>query len=314
MAAIRFGVQFLPQEVTWDEWRTAWLRADELGFDSLWSYDHVHAPRGAPELPCFEGWVGMAALAALTRRAEVGMLVSGVLYRNPALLVKMATTLDHITGGRSIFGIGAGWHANEHVAYGWGFPSAGERVSRLAEALQIAHAFWDGPPGRPVDFAGRYYRLEGAFGNPPPLRSPRPPILVAGGGPRIVRLAARYADQWDCWGPLSDVQWRYALLREECAKLGRPVDAVLRSLSVDFLYEPDPSRLAARIEEQIAAQPARPPEVVRARLLAGGVQEMIDQLQTYVAAGVQQFILHVSPPYDLEGLEVFAREVTPAFR
>src|SRR5919204_4537341 len=105
---MKFGVQLLPQEVSWSQWRAGWLLVDELGFDSNWSYDHVHAPRGAPEQDCFEGWVGMAALAALTRRAWVGMLVSAVVFRNPGLLVKMATTLDHIAAGRSILGIGAG--------------------------------------------------------------------------------------------------------------------------------------------------------------------------------------------------------------
>jgi len=150
MTGIRFGVQFLPQEVSWDQWRDAWVRADQLGFDSLWSYDHVHAPRGAPPRPCFEGWMGMAALAALTRQAEVGMLVSAVMFRNPALLVKMATTVDHVTGGKSILGLGAGWHVNEHQAYGWGFPRAGERVSRPPAAPHGAPALGDGPPGGPA--------------------------------------------------------------------------------------------------------------------------------------------------------------------
>jgi alkanesulfonate monooxygenase SsuD/methylene tetrahydromethanopterin reductase-like flavin-dependent oxidoreductase (luciferase family) len=313
MTEIRFGVQFLPQDVSWAEWRDAWVRADELGFDSLWSYDHVHAPRGAPLRPCFEGWIGMAALAALTRRAQIGMLVSAVLFRNPALLVKMATTVDHITGGKSILGLGAGWHANEHQAYGWGFPPAGERVSRLAEALEVTHALWDGVPDRPASFAGTYYRLEGAYCNPPPIRQPHPPIMVAGGGPRIVRLVARHADMWDCWPPLSDVRARYELLRSECDRIGRPADQVVRSVSVDFLYEADPRRLPERVEALIRQQD-RDPSVLRARLLSGGSPEMIEQIRTYVDAGVQQLILHVGSPHDLEGVERFAREVVPAFR
>ena len=313
MAGMKFGVQLLPQDVSWAEWRDGWVQADQLGFDSLWSYDHVHAPRGAPEQPCFEGWMGMAALAVLTKRAEVGMLVSGVVYRNPALLVKMATTVDHITGGKSIFGIGAGWHANEHVAYGWGFPPAGERVSRLAEALQVTHALWDGAPGEPASFEGAYYRLDGAYCNPPPIRQPRPPILVAGGGPRIIGLVARYADIWDCWPPLSQAQERYEILRRECGKIGRPVDQIVRSASVDLMYEPDSGRLAERVEE-LSRRQQRDADVIRGRLLAGGPQEMIDQVRSFAEAGIQQMILHVPSPYDLEGVERFAREVMPAFR
>jgi alkanesulfonate monooxygenase SsuD/methylene tetrahydromethanopterin reductase-like flavin-dependent oxidoreductase (luciferase family) len=304
MAGMKFGLQYLPQQVSWSEWRDAWVLADELGFDALWSYDPVHAPRGAPEQDCFEGWVGMAALAALTRKARVGMLVSAVLFRNPGLLVKMATTVDHICDGRSIFGLGAGWHVNEHEAYGWGFPPPGERVSRLSEALRVTHALWDAP-GQPASFEGTYYQLAQAHNNPAPLQQPHPPILVAGGGPRIIRLVARYADMWDCWPPLEDVSSRYALLRGECEKIGRPV-------SVDYLYEPDPARLPDRVEA-IVRQQTRDPRIVRARLLAGGPEELIRQVRTYADAGVQQIILHVGSPYDLAGVERFAREVIPAF-
>ena len=313
MTSMKFGVQLLPQEVSWDQWRDAWVRADQLGFDSLWSYDHVHAPRGAPAQACFEGWMGMAALAALTEQAEVGMLVSAVHFRNPGLLVKMATTVDHVTGGKSIFGLGAGWHVNEHEAYGWGFPSAGERVSRLAEALQVTHALWDAPAGQPASFEGTYYRLEDAYCNPPPIRQPHPPIMVAGGGPRIIGLVARYADMWDCWPPLSDVGERYERLRRACDKLGRPVDQIVRSLSVDLLYEPDSRRLAERVEAHVRGQ-NRDPSTLRARLLAGGPGEMIDQIGAYVDAGLDQIILHVGSPYDLEGIESFAQEVVPHFR
>lgn len=313
MAGIRFGVQFLPQDVSWEQWRDAWLRADQLGFDSLWSYDHMHAPRGAPAQPCFEGWVGMAGLAALTRQAWVGMLVSAVLFRNPALLIKMATTVDHITGGKSILGLGAGWQVSEHQAYGWGFPPAGERVSRLAEGLQVAHALWNAPSGQPASFEGAYYRLEEAYCNPPPIQQPHPPIMVAGGGPRIVRLVARYADMWDCWPPLSDVHARYELLRRECDAIGRPADQIVRSLSVDYLYEPDPRRLPERVDTLIQRQD-RDPSVLRARLLAGGPTDMIDQIRMYADAGVQQLILHVGSPYDVEGVERFAEEVMPIFR
>ena len=179
---LQFGVQLLPQQVTWNQWRDGWLRIDALGFDSNWSFDHVHAPRGNPDSDSFEGWVGMGALAALTPRAWTGMLVSPVTFRNPALMVKMATTLDHITGGKSIFGLGAGWHVNEHQAYGFGFPSAGERVSRLAEALEITHRMWN-PAAQPASFDGKFYQLDHAFNNPAPVQTPHPPILVAGSGP-----------------------------------------------------------------------------------------------------------------------------------
>jgi alkanesulfonate monooxygenase SsuD/methylene tetrahydromethanopterin reductase-like flavin-dependent oxidoreductase (luciferase family) len=310
---MKIGVQLLPQDVTWNQWRDGWLRIDELGFDSNWSFDHVHAPRGAPDSDSFEGWVGMGALAALTRNAWTGMLVSPVTFRNPALLVKMATTLDHITGGKSIFGLGAGWHVNEHEAYGFGWPSAGERVTRLAESLEITQRMWNRQE-QPASFAGRYYQLDRANNNPPPLQSPHPPILVAGSGPRIVGLVAKYADIYDSWPPLDAVQQRFDLLAEACARVGRPYTDITRSLSVDYLWAPDPAKREAQIAQAVGVTPGRDPAMLRARILSGGPPELIEQIQDYASAGVQQLILHVPSPYDMDGLDNFAREVLPAFR
>jgi alkanesulfonate monooxygenase SsuD/methylene tetrahydromethanopterin reductase-like flavin-dependent oxidoreductase (luciferase family) len=310
--SITFGVQLLPQDVTWSVWRDGWLRVDELGFDSNWSFDHVHAPRGKPDSDSFEGWVGMAALAALTRHARTGMLVSPVTFRNPALMVKMATTLDHICGGKSIFGLGAGWHVNEHQAYGFGWPSAGERVSRLAEALEITHRMWnrDEPS---ASFDGRFYQIDHAFNNPPPVQSPRPPILVAGSGPRLIGLVARYADIYDSWPPLDALKERFSLLAAACAANHRPYDTIIRSLSVDFLWAPDPALREAKLVQAVGATAGRDPAMLRARILAGGPAELIAQIEAFESAGVQQIILHVPSPYDMDGLEHFARDVVPAF-
>ncbi len=310
---MRFGVQLLPQQVSWADWRDAWLRVDELGFDTNWSYDHVHAPRGDPYQPCFEGWIGMAALAALSRHCWTGIAVSAVAYRNPALLVKMATTFDHVTGGRSIFGLGAGWHQNEHEAYGWGpFPSAGERVGRLDEALQIAHAMWnDG--AEPADFQGRYYQLQGAVCRPAPLQSPHPPILVAGSGPRLLGLVARYADWWDSWAPIEQAIERRALLAEHCARAGRDLAAITWSISADYLYEPSQIRLQERVAAQ-AAIAGREPRYTRGRMVAGDLDAIAQQVQAMADAGVDHLLLHVPSPYDMAAVELFAREVMPSFR
>jgi alkanesulfonate monooxygenase SsuD/methylene tetrahydromethanopterin reductase-like flavin-dependent oxidoreductase (luciferase family) len=310
--SITFGVQLLPQDVTWNQWRDSWLHIDELGFDSNWSFDHVHAPRGKPESDSFEGWVGMAALAALTKNARTGMLVSPITFRNPALLVKMATTLDHISGGKSIFGLGAGWHVNEHQAYGFGWPSAGERVSRLAESLEITHRMWrrDEPS---ASFSGQFYQIDKAFNNPAPLQTPHPPILVAGSGPRIIGLVAKYADVYDSWPPLDALQERFALLAAACARVNRPYAAITRSLSVDYLWTPDPGQREAMLDKAAGSTPGRDPALLRARILAGGPAELIAQIRTFEAAGVQQIILHIPSPYDMDGLVHFAKEVLPVF-
>jgi alkanesulfonate monooxygenase SsuD/methylene tetrahydromethanopterin reductase-like flavin-dependent oxidoreductase (luciferase family) len=309
---MKIGVQLLPQGVTWNQWRDGWLRIDELGFDSNWSFDHVHAPRGAVDSDTFEGWVGMGALAALTRNAWTGMLVSPITFRNPGLLVKMATTLDHITGGKSILGLGAGWHVNEHEAYGFGWPAPGERVSRLAESLEITKRMWNREE-QPANFAGRFYQLDGAINNPGPVQSPHPPILVAGSGPRIIGLVAQYADMYDSWPPLDALQQRFELLAQACDRIGRPYEAITRSLSVDYLWAPDPAKREAQIAAAVAVTPGRDPATLQARILSGGVSELIDQIHGYASVGVQQLILHVPSPYDMDGLERFASDVLPAF-
>ncbi len=309
---MKIGVQLLPQGVTWNQWRDGWLRIDELGFDSNWSFDHVHAPRGAVDSDTFEGWVGMGALAALTRNAWTGMLVSPITFRNPGLLVKMATTLDHITGGKSILGLGAGWHVNEHEAYGFGWPSPGERVSRLAESLEITKRMWNREE-QPANFAGRFYQLDGAINNPGPVQSPHPPILVAGSGPRIIGLVAQYADMYDSWPPLDALQQRFELLAQACDRIGRPYEAITRSLSVDYLWAPDPAKREAQISAAVAITPGRDPAMLQARILSGGASELIDQIHGYASVGVQQLILHVPSPYDMDGLERFASGVLPAF-
>jgi alkanesulfonate monooxygenase SsuD/methylene tetrahydromethanopterin reductase-like flavin-dependent oxidoreductase (luciferase family) len=238
--------------------------------------------------------------------------VSPITFRNPGLMVKMATTLDHVTNGKSIFGLGAGWHVNEHQAYGFGFPPAGERVSRLEEALKITHALWDS--AQPASFEGTYYQLDQAYNNPAPVQQPHPPIMVAGGGPRIVGLVARYADMYDCWPPLASVRERYQRLEDACGKIGRPYDQITRSLSVDLVWVANPADRESRVAAAIGAPSNRDPEALKARLLVGGAQEMIDQVGAYAEAGVQQVILHVPSPYDLKGLEHVATDVLPAFR
>jgi alkanesulfonate monooxygenase SsuD/methylene tetrahydromethanopterin reductase-like flavin-dependent oxidoreductase (luciferase family) len=226
-------------------------------------------------------------------------------------MVKMATTLDHIAGGKSIFGLGAGWHVNEHEAYGFGWPSAGERVTRLAESLEITHRMWNRHE-QPASFAGQFYQLDRAHNNPAPLQTPHPPILVAGSGPRIVGLVAKYADIYDSWPPLDAVQQRFELLAEACQRVGRPHESITRSLSVDYLWAPDPTKREAQIAEAVGVTPGRDPAILRARILSGGSAGLIEQIHGYAAVGLQQLILHVPSPYAMEGLEHFAGEVLPA--
>src|SRR3989442_8801313 len=189
---LRFGIQTPNQNTTWDDLVATWKEAEALGFDSAWVYDHFIPIFGDQDGPCLEGWTLLAALAAETSRMRVGVLVTGNTYRNPALLAKMATTVDQVTHGRLVLGIGAGWFERDRTAYGFDFGSPRERARKLAEALQVITKLWseDHP-----SFAGKYYQLEKAPFAPPKVQKPHVPIVIGGQGQRwSLAPGARHAD------------------------------------------------------------------------------------------------------------------------
>lgn len=216
-----------------------WRSADQLGFHGIWDYDHFYG-LADPEQLTYEGWTALAAMAANTSNARVGCLVGSVTYRNPALLAKMAVTIDHISGGRLEFGIGAGWHENEHRGYGIDFPSPGERVQMLDEALTVIRRLWTEDR---VSFDGRYFQLDEALANPKPLQRPHPPIVIGGVKPRMLRVIARHADEWNApgvgpqeWGRIS------AELDTACAEVGRNPAQIRRSVQL-FLHPSNPGQM-----------------------------------------------------------------------
>ena len=169
--------------------------AEASGFDSFWVSDHFFGgPGGTPDRNCLEAWTLLAALARDTERIRLGVLVAAVQYRNPALQAKVAATVDHISGGRLEFGIGAGWKEDEYRAYGYNFPSPGDRVDQLREGLEITRRLWTDDR---ASYQGKHYQIHDAVCAPKPTQRPRPPIWIGGAGPRVMRLAARYADGFD---------------------------------------------------------------------------------------------------------------------
>jgi F420-dependent oxidoreductase-like protein len=215
--------------------------ADEAGFHSLWVMDHFFqiAFNGPPEMEMLEGWSALAFAAGRTRRIKLGTMVTGVTYRHPGILVKTATTLDVLSGGRAYFGIGAAWFEEEHRGLGVPYPPLGERFERLEETLQIARQMWSGDE-RPYE--GKHYRLERPLNSPQATQRPGPPILVGGGGERkTLRLVAQYADACNLFGRLGPDELRRKLdiLREHCEELGRPYDAIERTVLDSFTLTRD---------------------------------------------------------------------------
>lgn len=225
-----------------------WAQADELGFHSVANYDHFYGLVDHAD-PTLEGWTSLAAMAVVVRRARVSCLVSGVTYRNPAILAKMAVTVDHISGGRLDFGLGAGWHDAEHRGYGIDFPGAGTRVDMLDEALTIIRRLWT---EESVTFQGRFYTLDDALCEPKPVQRPHPPIVIGGEKPKMLRVIARHADEWNVPSHGDVAAWAEtsARLDDACAEVGRTPAEIRRSVQL-FIQ---PAR-KGHLDEQLARLP-----------------------------------------------------------
>jgi F420-dependent oxidoreductase-like protein len=228
-----------------------WRDADDLGYHGVWNYDHFYGLylAGQPlELPTHEGWTTLAAMGKVTSRARIGCMVTGVTYRHPALLANMAVSVDHISGGRLEFGIGAAWHEPEHLTYGMEFPSAGTRIAMLDEACEIIRRLWTEDK---VDHEGRFWTLRDALCFPKPLQS-HVPIVIGGSGPRkTLRVVAKHADEWNAPAASPDEYRRLAaILDEHCADVGRDPSEIKRSVQM-FLFSNEPDAIAA-VPDQIA--------------------------------------------------------------
>ena len=309
---ISFGLTPIQTGVEFDHIREVTLRAEEVGFDSIWLNDHFFTsrffhPLPPPTAPFYESWVTVSALAALTRRVRIGTLCSNVSFRNPALLAKMAACLDVISGGRLELGLGAGWFEEEHTAYGFTFPAMAERARQLTEAVDIIKRMW---AEETVTFNGRHFRTENAYCNPKPLQSPRPPITIGARGSRtMLKVAARCADRWNIQTPLSPAQYRRKrdFLERHCQEAGRDPAEIGRSLWAGTVIGRDPQEFAR------AANALELPHTayLDARI-AGTPEECVQRIQAFVELGVTEFI-HYFTFEELDSLELFATRVIPAF-
>jgi F420-dependent oxidoreductase-like protein len=224
---LRIGLKLSGQDTTIEALREVWRIADEGGFDHVWDFDHLASiGAGGPHRPVYEGWTVLAAMAQATRRVRIGCLVTGNTYRHPALLAKIAVTVDHLSGGRLEFGIGAAWAEIEHQMLG--IEGLDHRVGRLRESLQVITSLWT---EERTTFDGRYYQLKDAIANPKPLQQPHPPIWIGAGGDQMMAVVAQYADVWNVTGASSPEQAaeRSRKLDDACRQVGRDPAAIRRS-------------------------------------------------------------------------------------
>jgi F420-dependent oxidoreductase-like protein len=265
--------------------------AEDAGFSSLWVMDHFYQlpPLGGPSQPMLEAYTTLGALAACTERVQLGALVTGVTYRNPALLAKQATTLDVLSGGRAILGIGAAWYDVEHTAFGVDFPPLAERFARLEEALKICRAmFGESAPS----FRGKHYRIEAVQNLPPPVQRGGIPILVGGSGEKkTLRLVARYADACNVFGGPDTLRHKLAVLDRHCAEVGRDPKSIRRT-RLGSLFVCESAAQADQLRKAFGA-------AVGEQFTVGTREEVVREVRALVAAGLDEVIFNVPGARDV---------------
>jgi len=303
---MRFSVWPSPQR-PWADVRHIVRHCDDAGWDGAYFADHFMPddPDGRPaDGAVLECWSVLAAVAAETTRLRVGSLVSGNLYRHPAVVANAAATIDHISNGRFVLGLGAGWQVNEHAAFGIDLLDVPDRLDRLEESCTVVRSLLDNAR---TDFSGRHYRITAAPCDPKPVQA-RLPLLVGGSGERrTMRIAARHADEWNAWGTAADFERRRGVLDAHCAAVGRDPTQITRSTQAIVYLSTDETWLAHR----------RSATGGRASLL-GTPAEMVEQVAAYHAVGVDELIvpdwMMGSASRTVDTLDLFWNEVAVHFR
>ncbi len=304
--------------VTWERWLDLARSCERHGFQGLFRSDHYLSFDDPAERGALDAWSTLAALAPLTERIRLGTMVSPITFRHPAVLAKSVVTVDHVSGGRVELGIGAGWFEREHHAFGFPFPTTGDRMDILTEQVEIVHRLWDRDEDE-VTFQGAHYRLEACPSMPRPIQEPHPPLILGGGaGPRSVALAARWADEYNVnyVGPERVREARSRLI-ESCDAIGRDPDTVRLSLMTGFVVGADRKELERRASALMDREGESGDvggflERWRSDRLVGTVDEVVGRLGEYAGAGVERVLLQHLVHDDVEVLELIGSEIIPA--
>jgi alkanesulfonate monooxygenase SsuD/methylene tetrahydromethanopterin reductase-like flavin-dependent oxidoreductase (luciferase family) len=281
LSGVRFGI-VTDQNLPWSTLVERWRMFEALGFDSAWDCDHFIQP-SRPTGPYFEAWTLLAALAAVTERIRIGVLVSCNTFRHPSLLAKEALTVDHVSNGRLELGLGAGWYEPEHPMFGIDMPPPVELVGRYREAVELVDALLRNDT---TSYAGHFYQVREAPMRPRPIQQPRPPLMLAAHKRKMLRIVAEYADTWNSFGTVDEMRARNAILDEHCAEIGRDPGTIVRSLY-----------------GWAAMMPHDPWESLDA------FQDMVGR---YAEAGVNEFLIDQPRPEQQAVLERVAAEIFPA--
>jgi len=297
---LRFGALLWTERASWQELLDAAIAAEEAGFSSIWCSDHLVASTGPPEGSCFELWTTLAAIGTRTSTATIGPLVAAVALRNPGVTTKAVTTLDHITGGRAVLGLGSGWLRREYESYGIPFgDSAALRAQRLEEGIEIIRGLL---AGETVSCHSEYYEITGAKQSPRPIQA-KVPLLIGGQGPRLLPVVARHADMWNARGGAGEIAPAAAALRSHCERLGRPYDEIERLTNRWVCIGASRPDAARSLTSSLARHGIADynPGIVA----LGSPEEVADQLAPTVRAGFNHIICSLRSPFDYETINRF---------
>jgi F420-dependent oxidoreductase-like protein len=282
--------------------------AEAGGFDSFWVMDHfLQIPNvGKVDEPMLEGWATIASLIGVTKRIRLGTLVTGGIYRNPALLAKMGATVDVLSGGRLFMGVGAGWFEKEAEAYGIPHYDVPERLKRLGESLQIIRGMWSHDS---FSFEGKFYRVNNAICSPKPVQKPHPPILIGGSGERVtLRLVAKYGDACNLFGGTGTVRHKLEVLKEHCRVVGRDYNEILKTKLGHLVIARD-----GQEARSIAEAEGNTPERLDEYVLYGTPDQIKEKIREFADAGIEYLILNVHAKREEAMLKLFAEEVIQSF-
>ena len=297
---VRFGLQLWPQRTTWPEFRETTLAAEQAGWDSVWVWDHLLAIQGPWQQPIFEGWALLNAAAAITERVRLGLMVGANTFRNPGVTTKLATTLDHVSNGRAILGIGGAWFEREHEAFGIDFgASVGERLDRLEEAVPLMRRLFE---GEQVNHEGRFYTLKNALCEPRPVQA-HLPILVGGSGPKkTLRTVARHADAWNTSGDVHEVKGHLEILAAHCADANRDMAEIELTISFPTIIRDSVAQAEATRAAQLAYNGITDGGG-GVQLLLGSPKAIADTLKPYLKLGFSTVIVRMPAPFDRQTID-----------
>ena len=311
MTDLKTGILLWSQTGTWPEMLDAAKRVDRLGYDHLWTWDHLYAIFGDPYQPIVEGWTALAAWAMATERTRLGLLVGANTFRNPGLTAKTAATLDHISGGRAILGIGGAWMDLEHQAHGIDFGTGfGQRLDWMDESVGAMRTLLDG--GTVTSAPGGHYAFDGLRHHPAPVQAHLPIMIGGSGEKKTLRSVAKYADLWNAMGPLDVMARKSRSSSEHCAVVGRDIAEIEFTLGVEATIR-DSKAEAEKVRRAAIANNHTPASEIEDddTFWEGSSEEIADRLRPYVALGFTTVISEQPAPYDVETLERFVGEVKP---